>query len=384
MIKKEKKFYIFMDKNNFKPTRLHMQWHITERCNLNCTHCYREEKYIKEENTFEELKTHLENYIRLAKKWGIEKCTISFMGGEVFMREDFFDLLKEAQKHSKILNYSLSINGTMINKEVAKKLKNLGVSNIQISLEGRERVNDSIRGKGVFKKAMRAVEYLKKENIPLNLQATVSKKNIGEIPHMIKLAEKLDVGLGLRRIVPLGSSKKAKEWLLSPKETRDMYLSLMNQEKSSGRNFVGVCEASLIAQEERTHMGCPAGFSAFILMPNGDVYPCRRLPIYAGNLLKESFEDIYYNSKIYKSLRDLREIDKECTCCPYFLECRGGAKCINYGYHEDPFVPDPQCWRLFDKLPSVNKKVEKLKNMEKEKNSKFLVYSKKSYAKKKR
>ncbi len=373
-----------MDNKNFKPTSLHIQWHITERCNLNCTHCYREERYIKEENTFEELKAHLENYIRLAKKWGIEKCAISFMGGEVFLRDDFFDLLKEAQKYSRILSYSLSTNGTLIDSAVAKKLNDFGISNIQISLEGREKVNDSIRGKGVFKKAMRAVEYLKKENIPLNLQATVSKKNVNEIPHMIKLAEKLDVGLGLRRIVPLGSSKKAKEWLLNPKETRDMYLSLMEQEKRTGRNFVGVCEASLIAQEERTHMGCPAGFRVFILMPNGDVYPCRRMPIYAGNLLKESFEDIYYNSKIYKELRDIRNVNKDCVSCPYFLECRGGAKCINYGYHGNPFSPDPQCWRLFDKLPSANKKPEKLKNIEEEKSSKFLIYSKKNHAKKKR
>jgi radical SAM protein with 4Fe4S-binding SPASM domain len=362
---------------NFKPKRLHVQWHITEKCNLNCKHCYKDPDLEGNELSFSTLKKILRMYVGQLKKWGINRGSISFMGGEPFMRTDFFDLLKECQKYSEKIDYSLSSNGTLIDRKTARELKEVGVGNLQVSLEGRERVNDSIRGKGVFKRAVKAIKILRKENIGVSLSVTVSKQNIKEVPHMIKLAQRLDIGgIGFRRIVPLGNSQNAKSFLLSPEETQDFYKLLLKEEKRTGMNLTGACEMGLVAQEEQIHMGCPVGFNAFIIMPDGGVFPCRRLPVYAGNVLKDGFEKIYYNSKIYKELRDIKNTNEYCGKCPYFLECRGGAKCINYAYYGDAFKPDPQCWRIFNQIPPKNLKVKKAIQMETEKKSKWISFEK--------
>ncbi len=362
---------------NFRPKRLHVQWHITDKCNLNCKHCYKDPELEKNEVSFADLKIILEDYIKQLEKWEINKGSISFMGGEPFARSDFFDLLKECQKYSEKINYRLSSNGTPINKKTARKLKEVGITSVQISLEGREEVNDSIRGKGVFKRAIKGVKNLRKENIGVSLSVTVCKQNIKEVPHMIKLAQKLDIGgIGFRRIVPLGNSQNAKNFLLSPNETKDFYKLLLKEEKKTGMNLTGACEMGVVAQEEKVHMGCPVGFNAFIIMPDGAVLPCRRLPVYAGNVLKDGFEKIYYNSKIFKELRNIKNTNEHCGKCPYFLECRGGAKCINYAYYGNAFNPDPQCWRAFKQIPPKKLKVKKAEKIEKEKSNKWILSKK--------
>lgn len=176
---------------------------------------------------------------------------------------------------------------------------------------------------------------------------------------MIELARRLKVnGLGLRRFIPIGRGEKMRRLMLSSQETKRLYLSLLKTNKElinqKSRMSIGVgCEDGILAQEGYKVNACVAGYSSLTILPNGDVYPCRRLPIYVGNVLKQSLEEIFYKSEELRKLRNPKNINTRCQNCIYFNECQGGAKCVSYGYWkdtylEDPqFLPDPQCWRLF-------------------------------------
>ena len=354
----------------FKPRSFHLQWHITERCNLRCKHCYLDPIFLKSELPLQKLINIFEKYIEQIKIWGLPKqaTRISFTGGEPLVRKDFFELLKKCYENRDIIQYGILTNGTLLNNNIVGKLKKLGVSYIQVSLEGTEKTNDYIRGKGTFKKIIQAIKLLKKVGIPVNISMTVSKLNLKDVSAVIDLSREMGTSLGIRRFVPTGRGKKEmQESLLSPLEVKKLFLEVLRAQKDPSLKIGMGCEDGILAQEMHyLPLGCSAGYASFTVVPNGDVYPCRKLPIYSGNLLKQSFSEIYYNSEPLQKLRNLNNINNDCQSCPYFNECHGGAKCVSYAYFGDSFAPDPQCWRLFQELPDTKLKWKSGQKKEKE------------------
>ena len=89
---------------------------------------------------------------------------------------------------------------------------------------------------------------------------------------------------------------------------------------------------------------CTAGDSLITVQPNGDVYPCRRLPIRVGNLLETPMAELYYSSDLLCALRDRNCVSHGCEACYFARLCRGGLKCLSYATANDAFVADPGCW----------------------------------------
>ncbi|MFW6026612.1 MAG: radical SAM protein [Candidatus Woesearchaeota archaeon] len=342
-----------------QPKSFHLQWSITERCNLNCKHCYKNKKLIKEELKIDQELKILDKFIFQINNWELNRrnTRISFTGGEPFVKEGFYKLLEKCKKnHDKFL-YGVLTNGTFINKETIKKLKDFEVDYIQISLEGMEENNDYIRGEGMFDEIIKSAKLVKNAGISVNFSMTVSKINLNDVPKVIKLCKEMDIPIAIRRLVPIGNAEEIKDSLLTPKEVKQLwqYVFKINQKVWNGVS-IG-CEDGMAVQSFPGYKpgDCSAGYASFTVLPNGDVYPCRRLPINSGNLTKQTFEEIY-NSKEMSKLRNINNINDVCFECPYFSKCKGGAKCISDAYFGDFKAPDPQCWRLFTKLPETNLK----------------------------
>jgi len=212
----------------------------------------------------------------------------------------------------------------------------LDISYFQVSLESPRKINDEIRGEGTFDKIINSIFLLKEKEIPVYISMTVSKMNYKHVPFMVRLSQKLKIDfLSIRQIIPFGRGE---------------------QFKKNENFYIGMgCENGILSQEMHySSKGCSAGYTSMTILPNGDVYPCRRLPLSSGNLLKQSFREIYYNSEIFKKIRNLNNINEICITCPFVDDCNGGAKCINYAYFGNVFSPSPQCWRLSDSLPDRN------------------------------
>lgn len=345
-----------------KPRHFILQWHITERCNWNCKHCYQNKNYIKEELNTEQLFGILKQYIFLIKKWNLSKflSRINITGGEPFVRKDFFKLAEKLGSHSNLFHWGILSNGSFITKDIAKKLKSFNIFRYQVSLEGLKETNEKIRGKGTFKKVINAIKLLVDAEIAVRVSLTLTKKNVKDIPALAELLDKLGVcHLGTRRLIPCGKGSALSDSLLEPKELRAYYKSVVEMNKNLRRKnsqlrvTIG-CESGIFNDElpnnsHKKSCGVIDG-RILIVMPNGDVLPCRRLPIVINNVLKQNLFEIYYTSNKLWELRNRNNAHPFCRSCKNFQQCFGGAKCVTYCYSNKLFIPDIQCWKFYKNL----------------------------------
>jgi radical SAM protein with 4Fe4S-binding SPASM domain len=306
----------------------------------------------------------LVQFIDLVKKWKLPKnrTAIYFTGGEPFIRNDFQSFLEIANKYSDSFCWNILSNGSLLTEGIAKKLKELGITNFQISLEGIEKTNDEIRGYGSFQKILRAIQILDGTKIPIRISLTLSKQNYKEIRELAFQLAPLGVSwLAARRIAPFGSKgNQLQKLVLEPQELRNAYQEIekINKELKEKRymlKVLGGCENAvfnddILSPDLMSYGGCAVNEGRITtLLPNGDVLICRRFPIKIGNVLEKPLEEIYY-SPLYENFRGENEdVPLECYPCPIKKSCSGGAKCVTYAL-TGKTAPDIQCWKLFDIL----------------------------------
>lgn len=87
---------------------------------------------------------------------------------------------------------------------------------------------------------------------------------------------------------------------------------------------------------------CTAGISLLTVMENGDLVPCRRMPIVVGNLLENNMYELYKNNKVLQELRKDTTPD-ECKNCEHAKKCSGGLKCLTYALYKDLNHKDVGC-----------------------------------------
>ena len=121
-----------------------LQWHITHRCNLRCSHCYQDD--YSAFSSRESLEAVLNQYSRLLEEYGF-KGYLNITGGEPLAHPDLFWLLEEARRRQ--MTTAVLTNGTMVGLREARRMRASGVQFVQISLDGVPKTHDAIRGKVV-------------------------------------------------------------------------------------------------------------------------------------------------------------------------------------------------------------------------------------------
>ena len=338
------------------PNHLLLQWHITERCNLRCEHCY-QECYGGEELGFERWLDILNQYRTLLADWraisrNSRKPTghITITGGEPFVHKDFLKLLDVFASHKTEYSFAILSNGFFIDEALAVRLRDLGPSFVQISLEGTQTTHDRIRGAGTYARAVAALRHLRAVRIPTLISFTAHRGNFREFADVAALGCQIGVDrVWSDRLIPHGSGEALHEQLLTPQETRE-FMGLMAQARAlATRKWFNRTEISLHRALQFLHGGgqayrCTAGDSLITVQPNGDVLPCRRMPIKVGSLKDSTLRAIYDGSPVLKELRDRNRRSEGCDGCSYAKGCRGGLKCLSYAVNGDPFTADPGCW----------------------------------------
>lgn len=338
-----------------------VQWHLTEKCNWHCAHCY-QRRNDPGELSFAGLKETFSQCLELFRALRIPagKAHINIGGGEPFLRKDLFNLLEAMNKYNKYIRVQIMTNGSLITDSIAKDLKKMSVKGIQVSLEGLKETNDKIRGEGSFEKTINAIRILKKHKIASRVSLTLTRMNLDDLEDLAGLLKSEGVAaFGIRRYVPLGRGAQLKSSMLSPRELRKYYIkkrALKKKMEGERGEFVityGCEDVIFCAQNQEANLRACGVTSGCLLniLANGDILPCRRLPIKLGNVLVDRLLDVYFSSAILWNLRDIKKAHKSCRDCKYFKRCLAGAKCISYAYFKDISSPDPQCWRLFKDLP---------------------------------
>lgn len=342
-------------------------WDLTHACNLNCKHCYqRADRPLPDELTTEEAK-------RLIKELAdADVVALAFSGGEPLMRSDFYELAAYARSLG--IYVALATNGTLITKEVAKRLKKLDIY-VEISLDGASaKIHDEFRGvPGMFDRTINGIKNCVEVGLYTCIATTATKLNLNEMQETYELA----LSLGCKRqmifnFVPTGRGAEMFNLDLSPDEREQLLeqnyanlvsgrgcdvlgtapqlarIALGHAEGVKGGPLVSAHFAAPVNLGEHTRLlaefigGCGAGRIYCAIEPNGDVLPCVFMPIKVGNIREKPFLEIWRTSQVLRDLRDRSRLKGHCGECEYRYAC-GGCRARAYGYFGDYNMPDPGC-----------------------------------------
>jgi len=313
-----------------------VSWNLTRECNLKCPHCYinATTQPLINELTTEESKNLIDQICEVSRP------LLILSGGEPLLRKDVYELVRYGA--AKGLKMGLGSNGSLIDGVAAKKLKEAGIETVSISLDSNiPEQHDEFRGvSGSWEKAVRAIKALRENGVLVQVNTTVTQQNYDQIDDIMSLAEKLGVeNFHLFFLVPTGRGVKIAD--ISPAKYEDMIKTAFAKAAKHKLNVRPSCAPQFmrIAKDRGLDMrqwirGCIAGLYYCRVYPNGDITPCPYLPIKLGNIREKSFKDIWFNSEVFKSLRDFNALKGKCGVCEYRAVC-GGCRARAYGLSSD-------------------------------------------------
>jgi AdoMet-dependent heme synthase len=323
--------------NSSKPRLIF--WELTKRCNLKCIHCRAE---ARDQDFDFELNTDTVRQI-IDDITSFSQPILVLTGGEPLFRRDIFDIAGYALE--KKLRTALATNATLIDTDIALRIKSAGIQRVSISIDGKDAAShDGFRGiTGSFDKALRGAEHLKNAGVEFQFNTTISKRNVGELEEIIALAEKMNAkGLHIFMLVPVGCGVNIAEAEMLSKEKYEEVLSwLYERMKKTSMEFKATCAPPyyrIIRQKAKQEgriltietdgmaamtRGCLAGSGVCFISNNGNVQPCGYLPVTAGNVTQKSFKEIWEKSPLFLELRNLNNLHGKCGICEYKTFCAG-------------------------------------------------------------
>lgn len=288
-------------------------WELTDKCNLRCAHCYVVPDYKREELSLSEIKTILDQLARAGCLYLI------FTGGEIFTRDDFFDISRYARR--KGFGLRLLTNGTLLTAETADELKDIQPLSVEISLYGLSpSVHEAItRVPGSYSKTIRAFKLLKERKIKAVIKSPLMRKNIGEFDRLKRFAEEAGSGFVFDFNISARDNgcTTPHKFRLSDSNLRQFFSQKV--ELSRGRR----------AEIKDDTPTCNAGLNMAFISPYGEVHPCLAIRERCGDLRKERFSQIWEKSQVLSETRSIRFSDlSECLDCRllrYCDRCQGTA-----------------------------------------------------------
>lgn len=328
---------------------IHPVFEVTSNCNLKCIHCHARGGELRaDELGTRDAKKVIENLAEVS-----EFRTLVFTGGEPLVRRDIYELIRYA---SDIGFYTvIATNATLITGEVARTLKELRVGGIAASIDFIDpAMHDDYRGaRGAFEAALRGIFNALNEGLYIQVNITISKRNVNQLKELIMLADKIGSHvILLYQLIPYGRGQELLDEVLDSKSFVRLIEELYNIQGRINpvtvpvglpEYFAYLTRSINLNPEVASHVfkGCVAGRGIFYIKPNGDVWPCPFLPISAGNLKEKPAIEIWKGT-LFNMFRDRRRLKDKCGRCIYREVC-GGCRARAFAYSGDPLQSDPCC-----------------------------------------
>lgn len=326
---------------------LSVHFDITYRCNERCVHCYLDHDDLGEMTTAE-----IEDVLDQLADAGVFFLALS--GGEVLMRRDFFDIVEHARR--RLFNVKIKTNGVMIREPEARRLRQLGVEQVQISVYShRPEVHDGItKLPGSLRRTIEAIRFLKLQGLKVSMANVLMTANLFDNQGVMSLAKDLGVSYTLDpTITPKIDGNTAVLALRAP--AAELRRVFRNEELVG--NVAEFC-APPSAPDEDVMDGypCSAGHTSCYISPYGDVFPCVQFPLPSGNLRREKFVEIWQHSSALKEVRSIRARDlTTCSTCSHVGSC---SRCPGLAYMEGNMrgPSSADCEKSFQRtgIPSAN------------------------------
>lgn len=311
----------------------HLTISITDKCNLRCRWCYGDcgKKSTSPELSTEEWISFIDYLV------DNDFVQVYFEGGEPFYRPDFLRILSHSTPR---LMTFVRTNGTLVTRELASTLKELGVGRMLVDILGsrRETHDDMTGSTGSYDKACAAVRHLASERIKTDVLVILNRRNATQIQELAELACSLGaLRLGILRLYPLGRAKRA--WT---------ELSMSLEEQDEVIAGVRTPEGFQIMQSwhPRDRNCC---WQAAAVNARGDSIGCMYLREYVnfGNIRATTLLDTWRNNDLYRTLRE-GHVQESCPSCHANDGTHGGCRSTAFAFRGRWDAPDPFCSHLND------------------------------------
>ncbi|THB75445.1 MAG: heme b synthase [Desulfobacteraceae bacterium] len=332
-------------------------WETTRRCNLSCKHC----RAVAEDHPYDnELDTRAA-FKLLDEIREVGQPIIILTGGEPLLRDDIFDIASYGTKIG--LRMVMAFNGTLVTPEIVDKLIASGIKRISVSLDGASpETHDEFRGEpNAFTDALRGIEMVKAAGLDFQINTTITKTNLDEIPNILKLAEDIGaVALHIFLLVPTGRGKYIIDSAIDAQQYEETLNWFYDQQSETNLQLKATCAPHyyrILRQRAKqdgkkvtfeTHgldavtRGCLAGTGFCFISHVGRVQTCGFLDVECGDITKQSFKDVWENSKVFTELRDFKNLEGKCGACEYTNVC-GGCRARAYEATGSYLTQEPLC-----------------------------------------
>jgi len=346
-------------------------WNCTSVCNLKCVHCYAATTPGQTELTTDQGKA----LIRDLADYGAP--VILFSGGEPLLRQDLPELIQTATGSG--MRAVISTNGTLITKDMARILGDMGLSYIGVSLDGLSAVNDRFRGvDGAFEMALSGIKNAMEAGIKVGLRFTMNKRNVSEIPRIFDLMEERKIPrICFYHLVYTGRGSSLKDEDLSHAQTRETLDLIMDRTKAmldKGLNVEVLTvdnhadgpyvylrmlrennpRATDVLELLKMNAGNSSGLGIGCINWNGDVYPdqfWRDKTL--GNVLEKPFSAIWEdrgNVFLMRLKNKKAYVQGRCQSCRWLDVCAGNFRARAEAATGDTWGQDPACYLSDDEI----------------------------------
>ena len=344
------------EKTGDSPLRL-VAWEITRNCNLNCVHCRAaatQGPYSGELDTA----ACLGLLDQIAE---VGQPIVILTGGEPLLREDIFQVARYGTDRG--LRMVMAPNGTLIDANKARKMADAGIQRISISLDGAEKEShDRFRGvKGAYDGALNGIEHARNAGIEFQINTTITKANLDQIPKIQQLA--VDLGAVAHHIfllVPTGRGKYIVDQEITAEEYEETLNWFYDQRDKTPLQLKATCAPHyyrILRQRAREEgktvtfdshgldavsRGCLGGTGFCFISHRGIVQPCGFLHVDSGNVTQTSFAHIWKHSEVFNNLRNFDKLTGKCGGCEYKRVC-GGCRARAFEATGDYMAEEPLC-----------------------------------------
>lgn len=331
------------------------QWHITDDCDQRCKHCY-----IFSGNNMQKLTSMTWQQMQSVIADCEDMCNtynrqpyFYITGGDPILHPDFWRLL--ALLKEKNIPFSILGNPFHLNDEVCRKLKSFGCEKYQMSLDGMKKTHDWFRKPGSFDCTLDKIKCINNAGIRSVIMTTVSGLNIDEVPQIIDTVVKC--GVNVFRYCPTAREKHVGITPLRYRKLLDVcHHKFLRYEQSGCQTYFnrkdhlwtlyeyeeGLFKIPPNAQKNIIYGGCNCGNCHLTILPNGDIYACRRMKSRVGNIFTDKIAAVWIGSQM-ENYRDYAKFQK-CSKCELLRFCRG-CPAVSCGTSGDFYGADPQCWK---------------------------------------
>jgi radical SAM protein with 4Fe4S-binding SPASM domain len=323
---------------------------LTNQCNLRCRHCYAGAgEKLENELSLDEVKQLLRE---LSQVGTVE---VEFSGGEPLLRPDLFEIIE----YAKGLDFSVVLitNGTLVDRDVASTLGDLGLKHVQVSLDGLKENHEYLRGDGTYEAVLESIRLLAEEGVSVAVRATVTRRNVGELEKIADLAVSMGAKkLGFVRFFPAGRGMGYKEELMLDAEGMRSFHLTGKKIKEKYRDQIEVLAdpcASLTDEAYNKYLQqgnilCPCGKTWCLVKSNGVVSPCENMVFYAGNIKKQKFEEIWKEAPVMKTFREFDPdlLKGACATCSLKKVCAGYCRALAVLHTADFYAEDFTCYHV--------------------------------------